>query len=246
MADVRGPIFLISGGQTMRKREGPDPLLQVVIRRTGVRRPMISYLGTASGDDDTFRLWFTRLLQTAGAGEVTLVPLCGRRGDPERAKAILEASDLVFVSGGDVKKGMRVLVEKKMTGFLRRLHWSGKLFLGVSAGSIMLARKWVCWKDPHNDESAEIFSCLGLAPILCDTHGEGEGWVELKTLLTLSPTDAVGYGIPSGTAIVVEPDRTLSVLGGEVDRFRRRTNGVVRIKGLVPDKNTRRSHRIGF
>ena len=239
MADVRGPIFLISGGQTMRKRKGPDPLLQMVIRRTGVRRPLVSYLGTASGDDDTFRLWFTRLLQKAGAGEVTPVPLCGRRGDPERAKAILEASDLVFVSGGDVKEGMRVLVKKKMTGFLRRLHRSGKLFTGVSAGSIMLTRKWVWWKYPHDDESAEIFSCLGLAPILCDTHGEGEGWEELKTLLTLSPTGAIGYGIASGAAIVVEPNRTLSVLGGEVDRFRRRTNGVVRIKGLLPDKNAR-------
>jgi cyanophycinase-like exopeptidase len=165
--------------------------------------------------------------------------LCGRRGDPERAKAILEASDLVFVSGGDVKEGMRVLVKKKMTGFLRRLHRSGKLFLGVSAGSIMLARKWLWWKEPHDDESAEIFSCLGLAPILCDTHGEGEGWEELNTLLTLSPTGAIGYGIASGAAIVVEPDRTFSVLGGEVDRFRRRTNGVVRIKGLLPDKNAR-------
>ncbi len=239
MADVRGPIFLISGGQTMRKRKGPDPLLQMVIRRTGVRRPLVSYLGTASGDDDTFRLWFTRLLQKAGAGEVTPVPLCGRRGDPERAKAILEASDLVFVSGGDVKEGMRVLVKKKMTGFLRSLHRSGKLFLGVSAGSIMLARKWVWWKYPHADESAEIFSCLGLAPILCDTHGEGEGWEELKTLLTLSPTGTIGYGIASGAAIVVEPDCTLSALGGEVDRFRRRTNGVVRIKGLLPDKEAR-------
>ena len=239
MADVRGPVFLISGGQTMRKRKGPDPLLQAVIRRTGVRRPMISYLGTASGDDDAFRSWFTRLLQKAGAGEVTLAPLCGGRGDPERAKAILDASDLVFISGGDVEEGMRVLVEKEMTGFLRRLYRSGKLFLGVSAGSIMLARKWVRWRDPHNDESAELFSCLGLAPILCDTHGEGDGWEELKVLLTLSPRGAIGYGIGSGTAIVVEPDRTLSALGGEVDRLRRRANGVVLIKGLVPDKNAR-------
>jgi cyanophycinase-like exopeptidase len=239
MADIPGLVFLISGGQTMRKRKGPDPFLQMMIRRTGVRRPMIAYLGTASGDDDTFRLWFTRLLRTAGAGEVTLVPLCGRRGDPEKAKAILEASDLVFVSGGDVKEGMRVLEDKKMTGFLRRLHWSGKLFSGVSAGSIMLAQKWVWWKDPHDDESAEIFSCLGSAPILCDTHGEDEGWQELKTLLTLSPTGAIGYGIPTGAAIVVELDRTLSVLGGEVERFRRTTNGVARIKGLVPDRNAR-------
>ena len=236
MADVPGPVFLLSGGQTMRNRQGPDPLLQVVIRRTGVRRPMISYVGTASGDDDTFRLWFTRRLQEAGADQVILAPLCGGHGDPEKAKAILEASDLVFISGGDVKEGMRVLVEKKMIGFLRRLHRSGKPFLGVSAGSIMLAQKWVWWRNPHSDKSAETFSCLGLAPILCDTHGEGEVWEELKALLTLSPTGTIGYGMPSGTAIVSEPDHTLSVFGGEVDRFRRGTNGVVQIKGLVLDK----------
>ncbi len=239
MAEVRGPVFLISGGQAMKKREGPDPLLQAVIRRTGVRRPMIAYLGTASEDDDAFRLWFTRLLQKAGAGEVTLAPLCAERGDPEKAKAVLKASDLVFMSGGDVEKGMRDLEERGMVAFLRRLHRSGKPFLGVSAGSIMLARKWVRWRDPHNDESAELFSCLGLAPILCDTHGEGDGWEELKALLALSPTGAIGYGITSGTAIAVEAVRTLSALGGEVDRFRRRADGVVPIKSLVPDGNAR-------
>ena len=237
MADVRGAVFLISGGQTMRKRRGPDPLLQVVIRWTGVRRPMIAYLGTASRDDDAFRLRFTRLLQKVGAGEVTLAPLCGGRGDPEKAKAILKASNIVFMSGGDVEEGMRVLEEREMSGFLRRLNRSGKPFLGISAGSIMLARKWVRWRDPHNDESAELFSCLGLAPILCDTHGEGDGWEELKALLALSPTGATGYGIASGTAIVVEPDRTLSALGGEVDRFRRRADGVLPIKSLVVDRN---------
>ena len=223
----------------MRKRKGPDPLLQTVIRRTGVRRPMTSYVGTASGDDDTFQSRIARMLQKAGAGEVTLAPLCGGRGNPEKAKAILAASDLVFISGGDVEEGMRVLVEKEMIDFLRRLYRSGKLFLGVSAGSIMLAQKWVRWRDPHNNGSAELFPCLGLAPILCDTHGEDDGWEELKALLALSPTGATAYGIASGAAIVVEPDRTISALGGEVDRFRRRADGVVLIKGLVPDKNTR-------
>jgi cyanophycinase-like exopeptidase len=239
MAEVRGPVFLISGGQRMKKRKGPDPLLQAVIRRTGVRRPTIAYVGTASGDDDAFQFWFTRLFQKAGAGEVTLSPLCGERGDPEKAKAVLEASDLVFISGGDVEEGMRVLEEREMIGFLRHLYRSGKLFFGVSAGSIMLTLKWVRWRDPHNDGNTELFSCLGLAPILCDTHGEGDGWEELKALLALSPTSAIGYGIASGTAIVVEPDRTISALGGGVDRFQKRVDGVVLIKSLVPENNAR-------
>jgi cyanophycinase-like exopeptidase len=126
-----------------------------------------------------------------------------------------------------------------MTGFLRRLYRSGKPFFGTSAGSIMLARKWVRWRNPDDNESAEPFPCLGLAPILCDTHGEGEGWEELKALLALSPTGAIGYGIASGAAIVIEPDGALFALGGEVDRFRKRTGGVVQIESLIPDEATR-------
>jgi len=237
MAEARGPVFLISGGSGMRKRKGPDPMLQAVIHRTGVRQPTIAYVGTASGDDNAFRLWFTRLFRNAGAGEVKLAPLCGRRGDPGKAKMVLETSDLVFISGGDVEEGMRVLEEKKMTDFLRRLHRSGRLFFGTSAGSIMLSRKWVRWRDPHDDRSAELFPCLGFTPILCDTHSEEDDWEELRTLLELSPTGTIAYGIVTGTAIVVEPDGTLSALGGEVDRFRRETHGVEQIEDLVPNKD---------
>ena len=46
----------------------------------------------------------------------------------------------------------------------------------------MLARRWVRWTDPHNDDSAELFPCLGFAPVFCDTHGEGDGWGELRAL----------------------------------------------------------------
>ena len=239
MAEAHAPLFLIAGGRGMRTRKGPDPLLQAAMRRVNLRRPKIAYVGAASGDDTAFRFWFTGLLKKAGAGEVMLAPLCGSHGDAEKAKAVLEASDLVFVSGGDVEEGMRVLNEKGMTGFLRRLYRSGKPFFGTSAGSIMLARKWVRWRNPDDNESAEPFPCLGLAPVLCDTHGEGEGWEELKALLALSPTGTIGHGITSGAAIVVEPDGALFALGGEVERFRKRTGGVVQIESLIPDEATR-------
>jgi peptidase E len=239
MAEGHAPLFLIAGGRGMKTRKGPDPLLQAAMRQVQLRRPKIAYVGAASGDDAAFRFWFTRLLKKAGAGKVTLAPLCGRRGDAEKAKAVLEASDLVFVSGGDVEEGMRVLHEMKMTGFLRRLYQSGKPFFGTSAGSIMLAQKWVRWRNPDDNESAELFPCLGLAPLLCDTHGESEGWEELKALLALSPTGAIGHGIVAGAAIIAGPDGVFFALGGEVDRFRNRAGEVVKIESLIPEETTR-------
>lgn len=240
MVEVRAPLFLIAGGRGMRKRRGPDSLLQAAIRSAGRERPKIAYLGVASGDDTEFRLWLTGRLRKAGAGEVKLAPLCGRAGNVEKAKAVLEASDLIFVSGGDVEAGMRVLNEKEMTGFLRGLYQLGKPFFGTSAGSILLSRSWVRWKDPDDDESAELFPCLGLAPILCDTHGEEDGWEELKALLALSPTGTIGHGIVSGAALVIRPDGSLSALGGKVDWFRKGPAGVSQIESLVPEETSGR------
>jgi len=234
MAEVCAPIFLIAGGRGIRIWRGPDPLLQAVFRQVGVRRPTVAYVGAASEDNPAFRLLITKRLQKAGAGKVTLAPLSGRRGNPEKAKAVLEASDLVFISGGDVEEGIRVLKEKGMPEPLRRLYRAGKPFFGISAGSIMLAQRWIRWTDPDDDTSSELFDCLGFASVLCDTHGEAEGWEELQAMLALSPIGAIGYGIASGTAIVVEPDGTVSALGGEVHRFQKQAGRVVQVRSLAP------------
>jgi cyanophycinase-like exopeptidase len=234
MAEIRAPIFLIAGDRGVRIRKGPDPLLQAVFHRAGVRRPAVAYIGAASGDNAAFRLMITKRLQKAGAGKVSLAPLYGRHGDTEKAKVVLESSDLVFISGGDVEEGMRVLQEKKIIETLRRLYRSGKPFFGISAGSIMLALRWIRWTEPDDDSTSELFDCLGFASVLCDTHGESEGWEELQALLALSPTGTVGHGIVSGAAVVVEPDGTVSALGGEVHRFRKEARGVTRIENLLP------------
>jgi len=174
------------------------------------------------------------MLKKAGAARVVLAPLCGKRANPEKARDVLGSCDLVFVSGGDVEEGMGVLHQTRMVRFLRALHEAGKPFLGVSAGSIMLARSWVRWRDPNDNESAELFPCLGFAPVLCDTHGESDGWQELQALLALSPRGALGYGIASGTALVVDPGGRVDALGGEVHRFRARSSGVAQVESLRP------------
>jgi cyanophycinase-like exopeptidase len=241
MPDGRSALYLLAGGRGLDRPRGPDPLVQAVLRRTGVRRPRVAYVGAASGDNAAFRLLIGRMLEKAGAGRVALAPLCGGRADPEKAKAVLEAADIAFISGGDVEEGMRILQQKGMIPILKSLHRRGMPFFGVSAGSIMLARRWVRWADPRDDDSAELYSCLGFAPVLCDTHGEGEGWAELRAALALCPVGATGYGIVSGAALVVEPDGSIAALGGEVNVFRRRKSGVAQVASLAPAPVERQS-----
>jgi cyanophycinase-like exopeptidase len=181
----------------------------------GLKRPNVAYVGAASNDNRLFFLWISALLKQAGAGTVRLAALASRRADAKKARSLLAEADILFVSGGDVDLGMRVLEASGAAATLRELGQSGMPFIGLSAGSIMLARSWLRWADESDDASAAVFPCLGLAPLLCDTHGEDDGWQELGTLLRLS-NEPVGYGIPAGGALRIAADGSLAALGKPV------------------------------
>jgi len=231
---TRPPLYLLAGGRGEIRKRGSDPLLAAAISTAGKTRPSIAYVGAASGDNAAFRVFIGRLLTAAGAGEIVPVPLCGRRANPSKAAEVLRTADIVFVSGGDVEEGMSVVAKTEIGPVLREVMRGGTPFFGVSAGSIMLARSWVRWSDPNDDATAEMFPCLGFAPVLCDTHGEDDGWSELKALLSLSSVGTTGYGIVSGTALVVQADGDVEARGGEVHVFKKRAKGVAQVASLVP------------
>ena len=230
------PIVLAAGGPG-RKIVTPDPVLQAALAVSGVAAPSVAYVGAASGDHRGFFGMISGMLQAAGAGAVTFVATAAPQADPARARAAIEAADVVFVSGGDVEEGMRVLAHRGLVADLRRLHRAGKCFVGLSAGSIMLARQWVRWTDPDDDSTAEPFDCLDIAPVLCDMHGEGEQWGELQALLrSLHARKAVvGYGVRAGGGLRVLPNGTVAALGERVNRFACVRGEVRPLPDLVPE-----------
>jgi peptidase E len=233
MTTENKPVFLLAGGRGQR-RKSPDPLLQAVFQECGVPAPSVAYVGAASGDDRSFFGFITSAFKEAGAGEINHALIVPEKADLKKAKNILEAADIIFISGGDVEAGMDVLLQKDMTGFLTGLYSQGKPFFGLSAGSIMLAREWIRWRDPDDDATAEIFPCLGIAPVICDTHAEGDDWEELKALLALEKNGVKGYGLPSGNGIKVFPDGRVEALGGAVPEYLRRDDRVNKAGDILP------------
>jgi peptidase E len=230
------PLFLLAGRpKTMPKGNRPDPLLQQVIQGCGKAHPGVAYLGSASGDNRGFFTMISVLLKNAGAGEVLPAPTVAAKVDLGKTRDILNSADAVLVSGGDVEEGMRVLGEKNLAPLLRARYDHGTVFVGLSAGSIMLCRQWVRWRDASDDSTAEAFPCLGFAPLLCDTHGEAENWEELLALLRVASQGAVGYGIPSGAGLCVTPNGRPFAMGEPVHRFAMREGTVTRITDLEPE-----------
>ena len=233
MSEKARPVYLLAGGRG-RVRTMPDPLIQMALAESDRAHPSIAYVGVASGDDATFFGYISRMFSECGSGKVTQVLIAPEKADLKKARSLMEAADIVYVSGGDVERGMHVLAEKSMTGFITGLYRQGKPFFGLSAGSIMLACEWVRWRDPDDDSTAELFPCLDCAPVLCDTHDEEGGWEELRAALNLKEDGADGYGIVSGTALKVFPGGKTEAVGGAVHRYGKRGGQVVRIPDLTP------------
>lgn len=226
----RKPLFLLAG-----HAHAGDRALEDALASAGVSRPEVAYIGAASGDSPAFYAMMRSALMRAGAGTVTRVKLAGRKPDTAAALAAITQADCIHLGGGDVARGMRVLRETGMIPHLVRLYDEGRAFSGLSAGSILLGTFWIAWRDPEDDSSAKPFPCLSLAPFPCDTHSEDDDFTELKTLLSLLPDGATGYGIPSGAALEMKPDRTLSARAAAVRVYRAAPAGVVRLEDLVPE-----------
>ncbi len=230
----RGALYLIAGGYHRQAGLQPERLLATILADAGLRSPRVAYVGSANGDDRGFFRWGADWFKAAGAAQVVLAPTAAPRADKALCQWTLAESDIVFISGGDVEVGMRTLAAAGLIPLLRSLHRAGRPFVGLSAGTIMLGRHWVRWRDAEDDTTAEPFRCLGLAPLVCDTHEEDDAWPELKTLLRVAPARTAGYGIVSGAALRIGPDAAITAMGGAVHRFARKQGDVLRLPDLEP------------
>ena len=233
MNDKLKPVYLFAGGRSgNRKKQGA--LMERMFREFGIASPTVAYNGVASGDDRSFFRFIAGELTQAGADKVVHAVIAPSGADLDKARSVLEDADIVFISGGDVEAGMDILREKKMLDYIGDLYRQGKPFFGISAGAIMLAERWVRWRDPDDDSSAELFPCLGFAPVICDTHGEADGWDELQAALKLAEDGTHGYGLATGAGVKVFSDGRVEALGGEVYQYLNRQGRVERIADITP------------
>lgn len=167
----------------------------------GMEKPHVAYIGTANNDNPAFYQMMKSMLKWAGADKVTFVHLAKKNPDLDDARTTLANADVIFLSGGEVEDGMNWLAKYNLCTFLRELYNSGKRFLGVSAGVIMMGTHWVHWDVEGDDNTSRLFDCLAFTPALFDVHGEEEDWVELKAALKLMGPGARAYGLPGGCMI---------------------------------------------
>ena len=239
MMNIQKPMYLIAGGGG-RNILSTFHIIKAIVRDMGKAKPTIAYVGVASlGDNWSIYLIISGLLRVICHCQVRRILIAPKNADLDKAQEALESADIVFLSGGDMEAGMKILEEKNMVGFFQELSRKGKLFVGASAGSIMLANEWGNWRNQHDESTAELFPCLGIAPVICDTHAEKDDWNELKAALQFKEVGTIAYGIISGSCLKVYPDGRLEAMNGAIARYILQNGKVERQADLLPVNYTK-------
>lgn len=161
---ARPRTIVALGGHDM---SADEPLNRFLLELTGVEQPRVLFLGTASGDNDSYIVrYHSAFAEAARASHVKLFGI----PPPDLRELVLE-QDLVFVGGGNTANMLAVWALHGVDGHLREAWEGGTVLAGVSAGAI-------CWfeagvTDSYREE-LDGLECLAFLPGSCCPHYDGE------------------------------------------------------------------------
>ncbi|MGZ6644254.1 MAG: Type 1 glutamine amidotransferase-like domain-containing protein [Solirubrobacteraceae bacterium] len=154
----RLPQIVAFGGGGFSMEAGNPLLDDYVLRQTGVERPKVCFVPTASGDADHYIVRFYRAFSPARCepSHLSLFRRDRAAAGGDVAEHLL-AQDLIYVGGGSVVSLLGVWRAHGIDQVLAEAHRRGIVLCGLSAGSL-------CW-------FAEAVSAFHGAPEL--VHGLG-------------------------------------------------------------------------
>jgi peptidase E len=167
-------ILATSGGYKLadRTRFEFDALVHHGVELSGVtgRRPRLTHLGTAGGDQRYFNDWMADAARVAGY-DLTNLNLFTMPSVADMEGHLLD-QDLVWVNGGSVANLLAVWRVHGLDDIFRRVWEAGVVLAGVSAGSI-------CWyaggtTDSFGPELRAVTNGLGLLPYGNGVHYDSE------------------------------------------------------------------------
>ena len=202
MSDGRRQIIALGGGGFS---DGSSLAVdRYVLKQARSPTPRVAFVGTASGDADSYVARFYTAFSKLEC-RPTHLPFF-RRTPALREFAL--AQDVIYVGGGNTRSMLAVWRDWGLPEVLREAWESGTLLAGISAGAI-------CWFEQGVSDSGSAslgaIECLGLLPGSCCPHFDGEAERRPSYGRMLSDgTIGSGVGIDDAAAV--------HYVGTELDR----------------------------
>jgi peptidase E len=193
----RPPQIVAFGGGGFSMEWGNTLLDDYVLSLTGVARPRVCFLPTASGDADHYVVRFYRAF-SAGRCEPSHISLFRREtgvGDP---LAHLLAQDLVYVGGGSLVSLLGAWRAHGLHHTLRAAWQAGVVMCGGSAGSL-------CWfshaVSSFHEGPSRTLEGLGLLPWSNAVHYDDEPGRREAFRAAVANGIPAGYGAGDAAAL---------------------------------------------
>jgi cyanophycinase len=222
LAQAKGHLLIIGGG------ERTDEIMKRFVELAGGEKARIVVFPMASGYAESVGVRQSEQIKTFGVRHSFSLNIDRTMADNDSVVRLLENVTGVFFSGGDQSKLTAALKNTKAEKRIHEIYARGGVIGGTSAGAAVMSKIMLTGEELINKDSTSAYFTIAKGNI--ETK-EGFGFVteaiidqhfivrkrhnRLITLILENPS-LLGVGIDESTCIIVNPDRTFSVLGESV------------------------------
>lgn len=186
-------IALGGGGFAMEQNTILD---DYILAQAEKSKPKICFIGTASGDAESYREKFYNCYNNK-----TCVPthLSLFKGETKNIRAFILEQDIVFVGGGNTRNMLVLWKEWNLDNILIEAYHKGIILSGMSAGAI-------CWFEQGLTDSIpnelHPLNALGILKGSFCPHFDGESERQAIYLANIRQNKMrAGYGVEDGVAL---------------------------------------------
>lgn len=217
MTKKKGPVVIIGGKE--EKNDGEEcVILKLIAKSANHSKGRLLIVTTATQYPKEVAEEYREVFKQLGVTKIGVLDIRDREEAmaPEVERKLSDAS-VIFFTGGDQLRITSQIGDTPVYETMRRIHESGGMIAGTSAGAAALSEVMVF--GAGGDESQTI-SSLGMAPglglmpgIVIDSHFAERGrFGRLLGAVAQNPKN-LGVGIDENTAIKVEDESSFTVFG---------------------------------
>ncbi len=215
MDQTPGALLLIGGAED---KVGSRTILRRFVQLAGGATARIAIIATASALFDYVSQRYAKLFTDLGVAHVETVRVRNRaEAMQSEPLAQLDQATGIFLTGGDQLKLTAMLGGTPVARHIRRRHAAGAVIAGTSAGASAATEHMLAYGAsgfPPRKAMMQFAPGLGLiSGVVVDQHfGARSRAGRLMTAVAHNP-DLLGIGLDEDTAVEIDPDGMLTVLG---------------------------------
>ncbi len=216
---AKGHLVIIGGGSR------PDDVMKAVIDLLDEPGSKLMIIPMASSEPVETAEYQKGQFQNLGHSNTDYIYCNREKADSDSILALMDNVRGIFFSGGAQSRLTQILLGTRLLSRIRKIYESGGVIAGTSAGAAVMSQIMITGDEIKYGEDDRVFASIEKNNIVTI---EGFGFIKSAVIdqhfisrkrhnrlisIILENPQLIGIGIDESTAIIVEPDSDIEVIG---------------------------------